>query len=408
MKYYFVCSLFLLAGSVGEVLATTLNEHLAIEQNDLLDPQQEECPEATPHRYNNQCNKCPEGRHYYGNACNRCPENRPHYYNDQCHRCPEGRHYYGNACNRCPENRPHYYDNACHIRAQNTQANAGTPNSHLPQSLRDQLGATKTPEGGYLPYRIIGVNCLEGESCTSQPAPYAGFQTKSNIPLDDERQSRIRPNVISKAVLERKVQACKENIASPLSNPEEQCRPTTANITEIGSRRIILYNLRDITCNREDVSCQKITTGPYAGLVERTNDSTDWSGLSESVQSQHRIALTNAPSAEEQCIRNGANVNCGKNTPPVPDHEVFVRIGIRCGSTAIYCETIQLKVGNTTKKFIKKSNILPSDPRYAQTVAIVTPHTRKCYRDIFAVPKPGNISTRSPTVSGDSNSGSVK
>ena len=192
MKYYFVCSLFLLAGSVGEVLATTLNEHLAIEQNDLLDPQQEECPEATPHRYNNQCNKCPEGRHYYGNACNRCPENRPHYYNDQCHRCPEGRHYYGNACNRCPENRPHYYDNVCHIRAQNTQVNAGTP-----------------PEGGYLPYRIIGVNCLEGESCTSQPAPYAGFQTKSNIPLDDERQSRIRPNVISKAVLERKVQACK-------------------------------------------------------------------------------------------------------------------------------------------------------------------------------------------------------
>ena len=114
------------------------------------------------------------------------------------------------------------------------------------QSALIKQGAVFKVKKPYLPYRVIGVKCHEGEHCTSQPAPYAGFKTKSNIPLNDERQSRIRPNVISKAVLRIKLEACKADNASPLSNPEEQCRPTTANITGSGTRRIIKYRLRDI------------------------------------------------------------------------------------------------------------------------------------------------------------------
>ena len=223
------------------------------------------------------------------------------------------------------------------------------------------------------PYRVIGVKCLQGEHCREQSLdPYKGFYLKSNIPLDDQRQSRIRVNMITKAVLESQIIRCKASRGNNLNS--DRCQPHSNSPTNP-------FRRRGIKCNHTNIYCKKISSGPYAGLVEKSN-------VDHTYPNYGQLPLQNGGRANRECIRDNRNVNCGKNTPPVRDSEVYIRIGIRCDSHSIYCERIN---SGRYQGFIKKSNILPSDTRYAQTAVVVTPHLLNCHQNIMG---PNNIIIR--------------
>ena len=221
------------------------------------------------------------------------------------------------------------------------------------------------------PYTVIGTACAEHEHCRQALPPMVGYQVKSNIPLNDNRQSDIRNNMITKSVLDKEVKKCREKVADNISSDNPVCQRMIG--VDPSNNDSGPFRKMGKRCGPNVMYCKKITSGPYAGLVEKSN-------ISGHHPEYSNIPITLTPTAERQCIRNGVNANCGKNSPAVPDNEVFVRIGMRCGPYVIYCQEI---AEGRFAGFMRKSNILPSDPRFNKTAVVVSNVFQKCKPHLF-------------------------
>ena len=175
-------------------------------------------------------------------------------------------------------------------------------------------------DDGCQPYTVTGRACLEGEHCEELTSgPYKGYHLKSNIPFNDNRQGRIRPNMFTQAVLKDEIGKC---LAKADINPPT---PAECNLSNIETRQP--FRLIDTRCDSKSVYCSYHTSGPYEGLLEKSNimpSDARFAGLNPEVTS----------ATQEKCIRDGksiCNVHGGAR---------FDQIALNCNSSARYCRKI--------------------------------------------------------------------
>ena len=175
-------------------------------------------------------------------------------------------------------------------------------------------------DDGCQPYTVTGRACLEGEHCEELTSgSYKGYHLKSNIPFNDNRQGRIRPNMFTQAVLKDEIGKC---IAKADINPPT---PAECNLSNIETRQP--FRLIDTRCDSKSVYCSYHTSGPYEGLLEKSNimpSDARFAGLNPEVTS----------ATQEKCIRDGksiCNVHGGAR---------FDQIALNCNSSARYCRKI--------------------------------------------------------------------
>lgn len=84
---------------------------------------------------------------------------------------------------------------------------------HISQAIEEETETEKVP------YKVVGVACLEGEHCELiEEGDFAGYYLKSNIPLDDDRIDDIRGNMFTLAALNRERELCEAK-----ANAELEC-----------------------------------------------------------------------------------------------------------------------------------------------------------------------------------------
>ena len=211
-------------------------------------------------------------------------------------------------------------------------------------------------DDGCQPYTVTGRACLEGEHCEELTSgSYKGYHLKSNIPLDDERQSRIRPNMFTQAVLKDEIGKC---IAQADINPPT---PAECNLSNIETRQP--FRLIGIRCDSKSVYCSYHTSGPYKGLLEKSNI----------MPSDARFAGLNlkVPSGiQKKCIRDGQSI-C-----TVRSGDQFNQIALNCNSSARYCRKITS--GRYAGLIRRSSHIAPEEWTEIKPTWIAIPKVLKC------------------------------
>ena len=222
--------------------------------------------------------------------------------------------------------------------------------------------------GNTLPYKVVGIKCHTGEHCSRVRAgKYKGYYLKSNIPLSDNKQSTIRQNMFTKAVLKKEIAKC---LARTDVNPvsETFCRP-------LSTRPNNPYKYIDMRCSVRDLYCSELTEGRYAGLVERSNMSPFHPRFAS-------MGWYLTPEVRKSCIQRGQSI-C--SVQAIPANKQYLRVATRCGPNARYCKRIS---GGRYMGLIKKSNV-PFSQAERSLPLVVSPNTVKCRPQLAYVPGRG-------------------
>ena len=155
----------------------------------------------------------------------------------------------------------------------------------------------------FAPYRVIGTACADHEHCIKYPKDKllgGGYFIKSNIPLDDNRQGTLRPNMITKDILRKETAGLKEALRECKTNtytsePHGHRRPASSGRPKVG--KVNSYS-------RDQNGCEKICSisrrgSEYCAItcpdnVSTTSHHADGGGNVSSSNNQ-RVATTTLP-----------------------------------------------------------------------------------------------------------------
>ncbi|MDE0518686.1 MAG: hypothetical protein OXH36_03910 [Bdellovibrionales bacterium] len=136
----------------------------------------------------------------------------------------------------------------------------------------------------FTPYKVIGVSCMPGdlvcEPISSGVGPFSdfGYYIKSNVRPTDADFYKIRPNMFTKAFLDRELKtldAKMQGLSVKLSRLKYVCKKREVESPEVGGvykpSPFKPYKVVGVSCTPGDLYCEPISSGPFSGYYIKSN-----------------------------------------------------------------------------------------------------------------------------------------